>query len=261
MTPEASASPPKEADCKEATIKQSDGTTKVVCIARATTTETTVYRPPRPRARPASQPVPDLTILRRPIPNEVPPPGGCRPPGTPGGRELLSTMLANPSIAIQWVSSYRCGGEEPPPPRELARQVIEEVGLPAPVPVIAPGWAITGMRGYLEPSLTAPVIDGRPTVSATRTTELGEMAVTATAVYRVDWGDGERTGPVIGPGGPWPDGNLTHTWTTIGTYDVVVAADWTVRWRMGAASGTLTTTTEGRIEAFRVDQLQAVRNR
>ncbi|MGI8685998.1 MAG: hypothetical protein ACR2MO_13080 [Acidimicrobiales bacterium] len=145
-------------------------------------------------------------------------------------------------------------------PEEAAVAVLERVPLPAPAPHIAPGWAITGKLGFLEPNLPVPVVAGKPTLTDTRATELGDMSLTATAVYRVDWGDAE-TGPHDGPGGPWPAGNITHLWTDMGTYDVVVTAEWTVDWRMGTAAGRLTTTTQGTIAGFRVEQLQAVRNR
>lgn len=145
-------------------------------------------------------------------------------------------------------------------PEETVVAVLERVPLPAPAPVIAPGWAITGKPAFLEPNLAVPVVGGKPTVSETRSTDLGDLALTAVAVYRVDWGDTE-TGPHAGPGGPWPDGNIVHTWTDMGTYNVVVTAVWAVDWRLGAASGRLSVPTVGTIPAFRVEQVQAVRNR
>ncbi|MGH9155426.1 MAG: hypothetical protein ACRD1K_06255, partial [Acidimicrobiales bacterium] len=68
----------------------------------------------------------------------------------------------------------------------------------------------------------------------------------------------ERTGPHRGPGGPWPDGNISHVWGVMGHYDVVVTVHWVVNWRMGTDSGTLTVPTEGAIVAFPVTQVQAV---
>ncbi|MEO7442389.1 MAG: hypothetical protein ABIW46_02525, partial [Acidimicrobiales bacterium] len=102
-----------------------------------------------------------------------------------------------------------------------------------------------------------PLVSGRPTYTGTRSTPLGDVAIAATATYTVDWGD-ERTGPHQGPGGPWPSGNISHVWTHMGTYDVVVTVDWAVSWRMGADTGTLTVPTEAAIDNFLVNQVQAV---
>ena len=153
----------------------------------------------------------------------------------------------------------RCPSVEVPP-EEVAVDVLERFPLPAPKPAIAPGRAIAGKLAYLEPNLAAPVVSGKPTVQNTLPTALGDLAMTATAVYYVDWGDIE-TGPHTGPGGPWPNGNITHSWSNADVYDVAVTAVWTVRWRLGSDQGTLTVPTEGTIEDFRVNQLQAVRNR
>jgi hypothetical protein len=143
---------------------------------------------------------------------------------------------------------------------EVAVDVLERFPLPAPRPTIAPGRAITGKLAYLEPHLAAPVIGGKPTVENALSTALGDLSMTASAVYYVDWGDME-TGPHAGPGGPWPNGNITHSWSNADVYDVEVTAVWTVRWRLAAEQGTLTVPTEGTIEDFPVNQLQAVRNR
>ncbi len=65
-----------------------------------------------------------------------------------------------------------------------------------------------------------------------------------------------------GEGGPWPDGRITHQYTDVGIYDVVVTERWTATWRLGAASGSLAELrTTGRIDDFPVEQIQAVRYR
>ena len=91
------------------------------------------------------------------------------------------------------------------------------------------------------------------------------LTITATASsYDIDWGDGYWSRGVTSPGGPWPSGDVRHVYTVAKTYRVRVFQNWTGTWSMaggggGAVEGTLQT--EGRIEAFPVDQLQAVRNR
>lgn len=238
------------------------GAKEVQCAATETQTTPGTYVAPRPGslARRSLKPMPD--VVRVPELGNVPPGGLCRQRGS---TTIPSAVLARPEyvqwrVWIQIVNGFPPCGVAKVDPEETVVAVLEEVPLPAPAPSIAPGWAITGKSAFLEPNLAVPVVAGMPTVVDIRSTELGDMALTATAVYNVDWGDA-RTGPHAGPGGPWPDGTIVHTWTDAGTYDVVVTAVWTVDWRLGAASGRLTVPTEGTIADFRVDQLQAVRNR
>lgn len=138
-------------------------------------------------------------------------------------------------------------------PQEVAIGVVEAFPFPAPKPYIAPGKAITGLRAFLEPRSPTTVSDVRPT-------PLGDIQLSATGVYYVHWGD-TRTGPHAGPGGPWPNGNISHVYTDRGTYDVKVTMTWTVRWQLAGAGGTLNLTTEGALPDFPVEQVQAVRNR
>jgi len=60
-------------------------------------------------------------------------------------------------------------------------------------------------------------------------------------------------------GGPWPDGQITHTYINVGTYDVTVTAKWGATWNLGLAGGQLDgQQTTGGIDNFRVEQIQAV---
>jgi hypothetical protein len=129
------------------------------------------------------------------------------------------------------------------------------VPLPRPVPYIAPGWAVTGRKCYLETG-------GAPTASFTRDTPRGQLVIDAVGPYYVDWGDGTKTGPYDEPGLPWPSGNVTHVYERVGAYDVVVTQRWTAEWHLNGESGRLGgLRTEGRIDDFRAEELQAVRNR
>ncbi len=137
-------------------------------------------------------------------------------------------------------------------PVVYAVQFWQDIPLPTPAPSIAPGWAITGKYAYLE-------THGQRQHTFTRDTPFGPLVLMATGEYLVDWGDGEQTGPYDIEGGPWPDGQITHTYINVGTYDVVVTEQWSATWRLGGETGTLTgLSTEGRIEDFRVEQVQAV---
>jgi hypothetical protein len=130
------------------------------------------------------------------------------------------------------------------------------VPLPKPTPEIDPGWAVTGRKSFLETGST-------PTAQFTRDTPRGQLVIDATGPYYVDWGDGTQSGPYDEAGGPWPNGTITHVYEDVGTYDVVVTQRWSATWHMSnGESGRLGgLQTVGRIDDFRVDQLQAVRNR
>lgn len=235
---------------------------EVVCAAsaRSTLPGADVRARAPSRTSLSLRPVPD--IVRVPQFGNVAPVGLCRQRGTITipRQELALPENVQLRIWMQIVNTFEKCPTVQVDPEDVATAVLERVPLPAPSPAIAPGWAITGKAAFLEPNLAVPLVAGRPTVTENRGTELGAMAMTATAVYRVDWGDVE-TGPHAGPGGPWPGGNITHTWTDHGVYDVVVTAVWTVDWRLGGASGRFSVPTEGTIADFRVEQLQAVRNR
>jgi len=139
------------------------------------------------------------------------------------------------------------------PPRVIAARYWEEIPLPAPDPYIAPGRAITGLASFLETRGTLSFDYENPTTIA------GPLTIAASGRYEVDWGDGIGSGPYAVEGGPWPDGSIVHTYTDVGTYDVVVRIAWTATWNLGGASGTLyELRTESTIEDFPVGQLQAV---
>jgi len=129
----------------------------------------------------------------------------------------------------------------------------QEVTVPSPQPHIAPGRAITGLLAYLETR-------GSTTNTYTEAdTPFGPLTITAAGRYYVDWGDGTHTGPYSSEGQPWPNGQITHEYIHIGTYDVVVTELWTATWNFGDESGTLRELrTVGRIEDFPVQQIQAV---
>lgn len=172
----------------------------------------------------------------------------------PDGSIAPGTNLGNMTGPIR--ASYpRCPARPAAPvvdPRTFAVQGWEEVNLPTPQPYIAPGWAITGKLAYLETR-------GRLHHTFTKDTPVGPLEIDSVGSYYVDWGDGEKTGPYTQEGGPWPDGQITHDYIDVGTYDVVVTEQWSANWRIGSAGGTLTgQRTMGRIDGFRVEQIQAV---
>lgn len=105
---------------------------------------------------------------------------------------------------------------------------VLEGQLERPEPQVEPGFALAGLRMYLE---TGRELTHRETISVEVAGMPIGIEVDATATYVVDWGDGTRTGPHDHPGGPYPDGPVTHVWTDVGVYDVTVTDTWSIRWR------------------------------
>ncbi len=141
-------------------------------------------------------------------------------------------------------------------PGELAIQFWQTIPLPVPHPSIPPDYAITGMPAYL-------VTDGTLAPAPyQRQTPLGPLSITAHGSYLIDWGDGTSptwSGPYQQEGLPYPNGKVVHTYDNVGTVTVTVQEVWTATWRLGAATGKLTTLrTTATIPDFAVRQVQAV---
>jgi hypothetical protein len=139
-------------------------------------------------------------------------------------------------------------------PQQLAAAFWYTIRLPVPKPSSRPDFATTGKTTYLETGDTV-----HPP-SWTRATPLGELVITATGTYTVDWGDRSPTGgPYTITGGPYPDGAITHTYDATGTVDIVVREDWTATWHIGDTRGALGGLhTTGQLPDFAVRQIQAV---
>jgi hypothetical protein len=145
-----------------------------------------------------------------------------------------------------------------PSPATVAWSFVKQASPPPSRPHIAPGYAITGKKAFLQ-------TDGPTTQTQTFDTILGPLAVTFEAsTFTVDWGDGAGidSGPFDIPGRPYPDGEAAHVYTHAKAYDVVVRTSWTARWSVAGESGALggLSRTE-RIDDFQARQLQAVRDR
>jgi hypothetical protein len=146
----------------------------------------------------------------------------------------------------------------PPPltPTEIVERTIVNVRLPSPDPNIDPGYAITGMKAYLETgNSTRHTFDAIPTV-------LGPLSITATSTYTVDWGDGTTTGPHSSNGGKYPNGSITHVYRDAETLDITVTQNWSAQWSLAGQSGTIGgLSSSGALPNFVVREVQAVRNR
>lgn len=141
-------------------------------------------------------------------------------------------------------------------PAALALQFWKTIPLPVPNPSIPPGYAITGKPAYLVThGQTAP----GPYVF---NTPIGTLTISPHGEYSVDWGDGTAptwTGPYSSEGQAWPNGDITHTYDFVGSYNVVIDETWTATWSLAGASGNLAgLRTTATITAFPVHQVQAV---
>lgn len=125
--------------------------------------------------------------------------------------------------------------------------------LDRPDPAIAPGRAITGLRSYLD--IRGPTgFHGRITVTAPALT----IDVNASAQYRVDWGDGTIE-TFASAGGPYPDGDVTHVYTTSGDYTVTVTPVWSVSWAGGGFDVDFTAELASSTVDLPVEEVRAVR--
>ena len=146
----------------------------------------------------------------------------------------------------------------PPPlsPTEVVERTIVNVRLPRPRPSIDPGYAVTGMKAYLETgNSTTHTFEPINTV-------LGPLSITATSTYTVKWGDGETSGPHNNSGGAYPNGRITHVYRHARTVDIVVTQNWTAQWSLAGQSGTIGgLSSSGTLPNFVVREVQAVRRR
>jgi hypothetical protein len=141
-------------------------------------------------------------------------------------------------------------------PGQLAIEFWRRIPLPVPHPSIPPNYAITGLPAYLVTDGTLAPAPYR------RQTPLGPLFITARGSYLIDWGDDTTptwSGPYRSEGLPYPHGNLVHTYDNVGTVTVTVREVWTATWRLGPATGHLTTLqTTATVPNFAVRQVQAV---
>jgi hypothetical protein len=142
--------------------------------------------------------------------------------------------------------------DQPAVDPEMVRQMIVSQ-LPLPAPSIDPGRAITGLRSYLDigaPTTFSEPIDGD--VLPVR------VNIDASAEYRVDWGDG-TVETYRSSGGSYPDGDITHVYTSAGDHTVVVTPIWTVSWNGGGLEVTFSAELVPSTVELPVGEVQSVR--
>jgi hypothetical protein len=141
----------------------------------------------------------------------------------------------------------------PPPPDLLARDFWDVRLLPKPTLAMSPDYAVAGKRVYLQ-------IGGERSKHFDVPDPLGlPIAIEATSHYVVDWGDGTLES-TTSTGGPWPDGDVTHVYTTARpAMTIRVAQEWSATWQAGDQQGGLDGLHTDGSMTFRVTEVQAVR--
>jgi hypothetical protein len=139
-----------------------------------------------------------------------------------------------------------------PPPVVYARTFWDERQLPTPTLTAAPGYAIAGKPIYLQ-------IGGPTTQTLPVPNPIGApITITTTSRYHIDWGDGTHT-TTTSQGGPYPHGDVTHTYSTAATVTITVAQHWDATWTAGGAGGTLTGLQTDATLPLDIRQIQPVR--
>ncbi len=163
----------------------------------------------------------------------------------------------------------RCAGASAVPGMSAAQivaarvlEAYDETRVPELDPWIEPGFAITGLPAFLE---TGP--DSAASANPTLDLGVARVRLDIAGDFEVDWGDG--TSASYGePGGPWPDGAITHTYGERPSGDsvtVVVSQTWRGTWRSSSSdpafdglSGDLPALPITRSFDLPIDEVQAI---
>lgn len=213
-----------------------------------------------PRPQPAAKPIEyimDVELRTDPVTG-----GRCaylfNRPGDPLGSEAAENELRS----LRLVPAYGVCSNSPVAPRARPTPGVaaalaweRQVQLPGPSLRIAPGWALTGKTAYLE-------VMGPRELNREYEALGYPITIDATSTLDVDWGDGTVERGIRRRGGAWPEGDITHVYTDLGTYTVTVTQRWTANWRVGTQRGVIADrlVTIGSLQ-LEARQVQAVRNR
>ena len=116
--------------------------------------------------------------------------------------------------------------------------------LPIPDPLIEPGFGLIAFPAYLS--------SGAKLTDRFQTTVAGQAILgSAHGSLSVDFGDGSVIGPTTNLGGVWPNGNLSHPYSSTGCYRITVTENWSISYSVGGQSGTLNgISTQGSVPSF-----------
>ena len=102
------------------------------------------------------------------------------------------------------------------------------VVLPDPALEVDPGYAVAGVRSYLE------VTQGDPSDPAPVPTIFGDLVIEVSdADYELRWCATCATQYPTSKGGPYPDGDVTWVYTSAGDVTITWTSTWTASWSVG----------------------------
>ena len=136
--------------------------------------------------------------------------------------------------------------------------------LPRPEPRVPPGFALAGLEMYLD-SGPSHGLSFEQTDRITVGPFSFDVDIEATGQTTVDWGDGTPPITYDVPGGPYPDGQIRHTYRDASTVTVTVTDTWVIDFQATTAGGAVLTDSvvaeldEVVIEDFEVREFRAVR--
>ena len=187
---------------------------------------------------------------------------GTTPQTTPqqvGGRisdaaHALANQLWGTPPAAQAPNNPQTTPAAPAPPQEVIDTVWNwtyRTPVATPQPYVQAGRAIPGLLTYLETGMNL-------TMTETVASPAGPLQINGTATLTIDWGDGETDTNITNPGGPYPDGQLTHHYPNSGEYTITVTANWLINYNLNGTTGIIPITTTGTLPNFPVTALRAV---
>ena len=141
----------------------------------------------------------------------------------PAGWEHVGNVCVGPNDPVLTVADLQAD----------ARRYVGELGTTAATVGVAPSH-------YTPVVNTATYFTA--TGGGTRTGTFGpqgvRLTITATPTYVWDFGDGSAPYETSSPGGPYPSGDVTHTYTTPGARTVTLTTRWTATFTVATALGT-----------------------
>ncbi len=102
--------------------------------------------------------------------------------------------------------------------------------LPIPKPSFDPPFTLVSVPAFLSSGAT---LSDHLDLS----TPIGRVIADATGTLDINFGDGTSDLSTNLLGGPYPTGNITHTWSNTGCYLVDVTVDWTVLYQTPNGTG------------------------
>lgn len=140
------------------------------------------------------------------------------------------------------------------PPPEITQTIwnwTHRTPVATPKPFVQAGRGIPGILTYLQTGMNLNINETVPSPA-------GPLQINGTATLTIDWGDGEVQTGITNPGGPYPQGQLTHHYPNTGQYTITITANWLINYNLNGTTGTIPITTTGTLPNFPVTALRAV---